>query len=120
MILHKMLFLHMPYQNTDDFTALHAEILNYRGFIATPEVIQTCERRHIPQDLLFLLERLLHLLPEQRPSAERVKEALLSRMSRLKTGRSKSKDASTSRLYEEVSFNCCELLITVEEETSPS
>mgnify|MGYP006876492060 CR=1 FL=1 len=31
MILHKMLFLHLPYPDTEDFDALHAAILDYRG-----------------------------------------------------------------------------------------
>lgn len=76
MILHKMLFLKLPYQASDDLGALHDEIIRYHGFHPTPEVIEVCERRHIPRALLLLLEKLLDLSPEQRPNAERVKLAL--------------------------------------------
>lgn len=76
MILHKMLFLKLPYQASEDLAALHDEILRYHGFHPTPEVIEVCERRHIPSALLLLLEKLLDLSPEQRPNAERVKLAL--------------------------------------------
>jgi hypothetical protein len=108
MILHKMMFLQLPYPLTEDFTALHSEILKYQGFVATPEIIQTFERRHIPRNLLLVLERLLHLVPEQRPSADRVKAALEGRRSaglagRMWAGRSKPQDASTSKLYSDVS-----------------
>ena len=76
MILHKMLFLKLPYRASEDLAALHDEIIRYSGFHPTPEVIEVCERRHIPRALLLLLERLLDLSPEQRPNAERVKLAL--------------------------------------------
>lgn len=76
MVLHKMMFLQLPYLDTEDFAVLHSEILAYPGFSATPDIIQTCERRHIPRNLLLLLERLLHVSPDQRPTAERVKKAL--------------------------------------------
>lgn len=76
MILHKMLFLKLPYQASDDLAALHDEIVRYRGFHPTPEVIEVCERRHIPREMLLLLEKLLDLSPEQRPNAERVRLAL--------------------------------------------
>lgn len=76
MILHKMLFLKLPYQASEDLEALHDEILQYRGFHPSAEMIDVCERRHIPRALLLLLEKLLDLSPEQRPNAERVKLAL--------------------------------------------
>ncbi|GFZ49125.1 hypothetical protein JCM24511_06875 [Saitozyma sp. JCM 24511] len=76
MILHKLLFLHLPYGDTDDFDALHAEILRYPGFIPTPELIESCERRHIPRDLLLLLSKLVNVNPEARPTAERVRTAI--------------------------------------------
>jgi hypothetical protein len=95
MILHKLLFLHLPYGDTDDFDALHAEILRYPGcvslptcrwtllrlvtpprFIPTPELIESCERRHIPRDLLLLLSKLVNVNPEERPTAERVRTAI--------------------------------------------
>lgn len=75
-ILHRMLFLLSPYKNPEDLSELHNEIIHYQGYRATPETLEACERRHIPKSLLLLLERLLHLSPEQRPSAERVKEAV--------------------------------------------
>lgn len=71
-----MLFLKLPFQASEDLSALHDEILRYRGFHPSPEVIEVCERRHIPRALLLLLEKLLDLSPEQRPNAERVKLAL--------------------------------------------
>lgn len=109
MILHKMMFLQLPYPLTEDFTALHSEILKYRGFVATPDVVQTFERRHIPRSLLLVLERLLHLTPEQRPSAERVKAALQGRRSaglasRIWAGRTTADDSSTSKAYSKVSW----------------
>ena len=33
MILHKMLFLHLPYTDVDDFDALQADILRYPGYV---------------------------------------------------------------------------------------
>ncbi|WVW78766.1 hypothetical protein I302_100728 [Kwoniella bestiolae CBS 10118] len=76
MILHKMLFLHLPYPDTDDYDALHKEILAYPGFIPTTETIQSLERRHIPRDLLVLLSKLESLVPEERPGAEKVRAGL--------------------------------------------
>ncbi|KAK1926387.1 kinase-like domain-containing protein [Papiliotrema laurentii] len=78
MILHKMLFLHLPYPDTEDFDALHAAILDYRGFVPTPELARSCERRNIPRDILVLLSKLLDVVPEARPSAEKVKAGIKS------------------------------------------
>ncbi|TXT13454.1 hypothetical protein VHUM_00821 [Vanrija humicola] len=75
-VLHKMIFLKTPYQFPDDLEALHNEIIAYPGFVPTEEVIQACERRHIPRDLLLLLSRLLNLSPDQRPTADKVRVAL--------------------------------------------
>jgi hypothetical protein len=106
MILHKMMFLQLPYPPTEDFTALHSEIIKYQGFVATPEIVQTFERRNIPRNLLLVLERLLHLTPERRPTAERVKAALQGRKSpglasRVWAGRTKQDDPS--KIYTSVS-----------------
>ncbi|WRT65045.1 uncharacterized protein IL334_001987 [Kwoniella shivajii] len=76
MILHKMLFLHLPYPDTEDYSELHKEILSYPGFIPTPEIVQSLERRHIPRDLLVLLSKLESLIPEERPGAEKVRAGL--------------------------------------------
>ncbi|WWD07970.1 hypothetical protein V865_006080 [Kwoniella europaea PYCC6329] len=76
MILHKMLFLHLPYPDTEDYEALHKEILAYPGFVPTTEIIQSLERRHIPRDLLVLLSKLESLIPEDRPGAEKVRAGL--------------------------------------------
>lgn len=71
-----MIFLKTPYQFPEDLEALHNEIIAYPGFVPTEEVIQVCERRHIPRDLLLLLSRLLNRSPDQRPTAEKVRVAL--------------------------------------------
>ncbi|WVR04408.1 hypothetical protein IAU60_001410 [Kwoniella sp. DSM 27419] len=76
LILHKMLFLRLPYPDTEDYEALLREILAYPGFIPTPDLLDSLERRHIPRDLLVLLSKLVHLVPDERPSAERVKAGL--------------------------------------------
>ncbi|WWC67655.1 uncharacterized protein I206_101565 [Kwoniella pini CBS 10737] len=76
MILHKMLFLRLPYPDTEDFDALHKEILAYPGFKPSSDIIQSLERRHIPRDLLLLLSRLESLIPEERPGAEKVRAGL--------------------------------------------
>jgi hypothetical protein len=47
-----------------------------RRFIPTPELIESCERRHIPRDLLLLLSKLVNVNPEARPTAERVRTAI--------------------------------------------
>jgi hypothetical protein len=33
LILHKLLFLHLPYTSTEDFVALQAEIITYQGYV---------------------------------------------------------------------------------------
>ncbi|WWC87201.1 uncharacterized protein L201_002087 [Kwoniella dendrophila CBS 6074] len=76
MILHKMLFLRLPYPDTEDYDALHREIIAYAGFKPSSEVIQSLERRHIPRDLLLLLSKLESLIPEERPGAEKVRAGL--------------------------------------------
>lgn len=76
MVLHKLLFLRLPYEFTEDLQRLHVEIVAYSGFEATASLVETCERRHIPRNVLLLLEKLLHLSPDQRPSAERVRLAI--------------------------------------------
>lgn len=82
MVLHKLLFLRLPYEYTEDLQQLHEAIVAYPGFETTPSLVETCERRHIPRNVLLLLEKLLHLSPHQRPSAERVRLAIES----LRTG----------------------------------
>lgn len=32
-ILHKLIFLHTPYRESDDFAQLQDEIVNYKGFV---------------------------------------------------------------------------------------
>lgn len=76
MILHKMIFLRLPYFATDDLSALHCEIVRYAGFQASPEIASICQRRHIPHELLDLLEKLLSLTAERRPTADKVKATL--------------------------------------------
>jgi hypothetical protein len=92
MVLHKLLFLRLPYEFTEDLQQLHAEIVDYPGFEATPGLVETCERRHIPRNMLLLLEKLLHRSPDQRPNAERVRMAIES----LRAG---SKRRTTSSLW---------------------
>ncbi|EIW68718.1 hypothetical protein TREMEDRAFT_32011, partial [Tremella mesenterica DSM 1558] len=76
MILHKLLFLQLPYSDTEDFDNLKRQILHYQGFIPDSELVALCERRHIPRDLLLLLSKLVHVVPEARPSAEKVRTGL--------------------------------------------
>lgn len=45
-------------------------------FTPTPELYAACENRHIPRDLLLLLSRLVHVNPEHRPTADKVKATL--------------------------------------------
>lgn len=42
----------------------------------TADLLRSCERRHIPRDILLLLAKLVDVIPEARPSAEKVKVGL--------------------------------------------
>lgn len=75
LILHKMLFFRLPYNHDDTFTELEREIAAYKGFSASPAVIQACEGRGLPRQVLTLLERLVSLEPRTRPTAEKVLKA---------------------------------------------
>jgi len=46
------------------------------SFVPTAEIFRSCERRHIPRDILLLLAKLVDIHPESRPSAEKVKMGL--------------------------------------------
>ncbi|KAK7683631.1 hypothetical protein QCA50_013469 [Cerrena zonata] len=85
MILHKLLFLRLPYTFASDNVEhdskrdgkeiadrLEQEVRAFTGFRTTPSVRSTFESRRMPQSFLILLERLLHIVPSSRPSAERV------------------------------------------------
>ncbi|WVQ71297.1 hypothetical protein IAR50_000824 [Cryptococcus sp. DSM 104548] len=76
MIFHKLLFLKLPYGDTEDYDALREEILAYPGFVPSEDVLWGLERRHIPPGVVDLLHRLLSLTPEKRPVAYRVKRLL--------------------------------------------
>ncbi|ODO07600.1 IKS protein kinase [Cryptococcus wingfieldii CBS 7118] len=76
MIFHKLLFLRLPYGDTEDYDALREEILAYPGFIPSEDVLWSLERRHMPPGVVDLLYRLLSLTPEKRPMAYRVKRLL--------------------------------------------
>ncbi|ORX34368.1 kinase-like domain-containing protein [Kockovaella imperatae] len=101
MILHKLLFLHLPYSDTDDFEQLQEEILAYQGFMPSAELIDSCRRRHLPRDLLLVLSSLLNTLPESRPSAEKVRagiQGLVSDTSRPALTPQTSSSSLSSRL----------------------
>jgi len=78
MILHKLIFLRLPYPEIDstDVDGMERNVLAYEGYKATPEVIWQCKRRGLPRALLVLLENLLHVNSRVRPSADRVLNAI--------------------------------------------
>jgi hypothetical protein len=45
-------------------------------FIPTQNVVESCERRHVPRSLLLLLSKLICVDPNTRPTADKVKMAL--------------------------------------------
>ncbi|KAG8792355.1 putative serine/threonine-protein kinase iks1 [Serendipita sp. 399] len=78
MILHKLIFLRLPYPDLDasDVNGIEREVLAYPGWKATTDVIASCKRRGLPRATLLLLESLLNRNPRERPSSERVLHAL--------------------------------------------
>ncbi|KAL7418392.1 putative serine/threonine-protein kinase iks1 [Cryptotrichosporon argae] len=94
-ILHKLLFLHLPYSQLDDLTRLHAEIVAYPGFVPTSEQVRSTQLRSIPADVLAVAQRLLDVYPDKRPSAEQVR-AVLVRL-RPKAEAAKKRQASNTR-----------------------
>ncbi|EJT99172.1 kinase-like protein [Dacryopinax primogenitus] len=76
MILYSMIFFRSPYSQTRDVENLEAEVLEYRGFVATPEEEEACAIRSIPSYMLRLLEGLLHRDPAMRPSTEKILSAI--------------------------------------------
>jgi hypothetical protein len=51
-------------------------LAHVHSFVPTADLLRSCERRHIPRDILLLLAKLVDVVPEARPSAEKVKMAL--------------------------------------------
>ncbi|KIR91892.1 IKS protein kinase [Cryptococcus deuterogattii CBS 10090] len=78
MILYKMMFLRSPYKDTENYSVLRDEILSYPGFVPDNAVKENLERRNIPSKLVELLVQLLNVSPEKRPSAQKIKMALLT------------------------------------------
>lgn len=78
MILHKLIFLRLPYPEVDstDVDGMERNVLAYEGYKATPEIVWQCKRRGLPRALLLLLENLLHVNSKIRPSADRVLNAI--------------------------------------------
>ncbi|KAI0076545.1 kinase-like protein [Panus rudis PR-1116 ss-1] len=96
MILHKLLFLRLPYPSSSSpfspfsntshpsklngrelADALEREVREYKGFKYTPSLVKSFEEgRRLPRAYLVLLEGLLSVNPTGRPSAERVREAV--------------------------------------------
>jgi serine/threonine protein kinase len=77
-LLHKLLFFRTPYIAIDDLPTLEQEILAYRGFMVTPEMLASCARRGLPEVAPLLVQRLLNLQPSLRPSCERVQAIITS------------------------------------------
>ncbi|OXB37711.1 other/IKS protein kinase [Cryptococcus neoformans] len=76
MILYKMMFLKLPYEECDNYDVLRAQIISYKGFLPDGSLLQNLQRRHIPQRFVFLLKKLLDIHPEKRPSAEKTRSVL--------------------------------------------
>ena len=80
MILHKLIFFRLPYPDIDptDVNGIEREVLAYPGWkaAADPGTIASCKRRGLPRELLILLEGLLSTNPWERPSSDRVLNAL--------------------------------------------
>lgn len=76
MILYKMMFLKLPYEECDNYDVLRAQIISYMGFLPDGSLLQSLQRRHIPQSFVFLLKKLLDIHPEKRPSAEKTRSVL--------------------------------------------
>ncbi|OXC63226.1 hypothetical protein AYX13_06839 [Cryptococcus neoformans] len=76
MILYKMMFLKLPYEECDNYDVLRAQIISYKGFLPDGSLLQNLQRRHIPQRFVFLLKELLDIHPEKRPSAEKTRSVL--------------------------------------------
>lgn len=76
MILYKMMFLKLPYEECDSYDVLRAQILSYMGFLPDGPLLQNLQRRHIPKRFAFLLKELLDIHPEKRPSAEKTRSVL--------------------------------------------
>lgn len=84
MILHKLLFFHLPYRYAsggngnsavgegDKMERLEKEILEYPGFKSTQELEIKFKARRLSKNFLGLLENLLHIIPSVRPPSERV------------------------------------------------
>ncbi|KAF8526599.1 kinase-like protein [Hysterangium stoloniferum] len=74
MILHILLFFRLPYDHVEnsDISKLEQEVLNYKGFKPSIEVIATCKRRGFPRAALILLEELLTVDPRTRPTCEQI------------------------------------------------
>ncbi|KAN0064583.1 putative serine/threonine-protein kinase iks1 [Thecaphora frezii] len=79
MILHLLLYFHLPYSQVDDVDRLRDEMLAYRGFSRSSiEPAGAAIRRQRPAKLVQLLERLLDLNPARRPSCKDILQALAS------------------------------------------
>ncbi|KAJ7596732.1 kinase-like domain-containing protein [Mycena floridula] len=86
MILHKLLFLKLPYRYAEaagesvtegtKMERLEQEVLNFPGFKVTSALVTTFESRRLPRAFLVLLESLLNPNPSGRPSCERVLTAI--------------------------------------------
>ncbi|KDE08169.1 IKS protein kinase [Microbotryum lychnidis-dioicae p1A1 Lamole] len=77
LIFHLMSFFTLPYRNQDDTKKLEEEIKAYPGFFPHDALTLDHGNRHdLPVSLLFLTSCLIHRLPGERPSCERVLVAL--------------------------------------------
>ncbi|PWY99783.1 kinase-like protein [Testicularia cyperi] len=79
MILHLLLFFSLPFQQTDDIVQLRAEMQTYTGFSAATSPAALRARRTDPT-LLRLLERMLTLDPQARPSCADILHVLNARL----------------------------------------
>ncbi|KAH8115900.1 kinase-like protein [Phellopilus nigrolimitatus] len=86
MILHMLLFFHLPYHycsdgdrrgnDGGDMERLEKEVLGYAGFKRTSILATMFERRGLPVAYLILLESLLNKVPKKRPSSEQILRAI--------------------------------------------
>ncbi|GAA6008090.1 hypothetical protein JCM11491_001878 [Sporobolomyces phaffii] len=77
LILHLLCFFTLPYRHLDDTAQLEQEIQSYRGFYPSDaDSLDHGTRHDLPESLLRLIARLVNIQPSERPSCDKVLQAL--------------------------------------------
>ncbi|GAA5881810.1 hypothetical protein JCM16303_006462 [Sporobolomyces ruberrimus] len=98
LILHLLCFFTLPYRNIENNVQLEGEIRAYRGFFpCDADSLDHGARHDLPDSLLRLIAKLVNVRPSERPSCDKVLQALAEIAKDVESEKSQARSRSPDR-----------------------